>query len=554
VRRDNQMLRALAPGILAAITLLILLAWIRLAKATEKSRPQTVTNITAGEDKQARDAATLERMARANFRDLTAAEIRLVRGSPYRNLVWSGSSSDPGDPSNDVSRAAAWGRDRTIRERLICWLLTDAEASRLVHPSGVGIAGARITGKIDLSYETVKLPLTIVQSVVSEGLDLSYARIGTIDLRGSLTGPINADQTVVHGDLSLRYGRNADVSLFRAQIDGDLDCRGARLIGDDPLSAVEVRIRGDALFHDGFETDGTLDFRLADIGRSLSFNDARFIGARQNGLNAERATIGGTLYWVNIKLSAHTQLDLGDAHVGSLWDDEASWPSAGNLFLVGFVYRDFAGGPIDAQSRLEWIHRQPKSLWIQPQPYRHLARVMHESGSDVSASDVEIARENAMTRYGDLGAFERMWKLALWATIGYGYRPLWALCWILLFVAIGTIFFAWGYRTRLITPTEPDAYETFVTTGEPPPHYPPFSSFIYSLENFLPVVDLHQGTYWRPNPRRTPEPNPGLLSVGAKPSTIPATLLRWYLWAHILAGWTITPLLFAGLSGLLRND
>jgi len=31
-------------------------------------------------------------------------------------------------------------------------------------------------------------------------------------------------------------------------------------------------------------------------------------------------------------------------------------------------------------------------------------------------------------------------------------------------------------------------------------------------------------------------------------------MLRWYLWMHILAGWTITPLLFAGLAGLLRND
>jgi hypothetical protein len=31
-------------------------------------------------------------------------------------------------------------------------------------------------------------------------------------------------------------------------------------------------------------------------------------------------------------------------------------------------------------------------------------------------------------------------------------------------------------------------------------HYPPFNAMIYSLENFLPLVDLHQGTYWRPNP------------------------------------------------------
>ena len=29
-------------------------------------------------------------------------------------------------------------------------------------------------------------------------------------------------------------------------------------------------------------------------------------------------------------------------------------------------------------------------------------------------------------------------------------------------------------------------------------------------------------------------------------------LLRWYLWFHVLAGWTLTPLFFAGLSGLVR--
>jgi hypothetical protein len=63
---------------------------------------------------------------------------------------------------------------------------------------------------------------------------------------------------------------------------------------------------------------------------------------------------------------------------------------------------------------------------------------------------------------------------------------------------------------------------------------------VYSLENFLPVVDLHQGEYWRPNP--------GLRDSG----TIPASLLHWYLWLHILAGWILTPLLFAGLSGLIR--
>ena len=60
------------------------------------------------------------------------------------------------------------------------------------------------------------------------------------------------------------------------------------------------------------------------------------------------------------------------------------------------------------------------------------------------------------------------------------------------------MMFGWGYRERAITPTDPAAYDGFVKSGDLPRHYPPFNAVIYSLENFLPLVDLHQGTYWRP--------------------------------------------------------
>ena len=215
---------------------------------------------------------------------------------------------------------------------------------------------------------------------------------------------------------------------------------------------VETIIKGDALFHEGFETGGVVDFRLAHIGRSLSFNHARFTGKGVNGLNAERATIGGTLYWVAITLGPHTMLDLSSAHAGALWDEVASWPAAGNLDITAASsMADFSGGPADADSRLEWIRRHPRSDLAQPQPYRQLAHVLRENGSEEGATQVEIARENAITEYGGIPLSQRLWRLALRATIGYGYRPLRALWWILLFVMVGTVLFGWGYHARLIT-------------------------------------------------------------------------------------------------------
>jgi hypothetical protein len=525
----------------AASVIVLLVAMLRAQRA-----------YAASGSPQAAASEALLRMARAAFGDLSDAELRMMRTAPTRELAWASLVEDPDAAINDPAKAQAWGKQRAIRAETIAWLLTDPRASRYVHPSGIGVAAARIAGKLDLSYTTVNLPLLLLVCSIPDGVDMSFAHVQSIDLRESWTGPVLADQSVTRGDISLRQGRYDNVSFFRSEIDGGFDASKGRFIGDNPVTMIDATIRGDAQFSNGFVTGGIVDFRLARLAQSLDFHGARFIGNNDSGLNAERAKIDGTLYWNDVKTTSHTQLDLENARVGSLWDDEKSWPAPGNLMLEGFVYGDFSGGPRDGVRRLDWLRRQPLSLQSQPQPYRQLAQVLRENGAHEGAIRVEIAREDALTEYGGIPLGNRLWRHALRATIGYGYRPLRALWWILLFVLLGTVLFRWGYAARLIAPTEENAYHTFAKTGTPPIHYPPFNSFVYSLENFLPVVDLHQGTYWRPNPHHRPAKTRGPFKWLGE--TMPAALLRWYLWVHILAGWTITPLLFAGLAGLLRND
>jgi len=491
-------------------------------------------------------------MAQARFGALTDAELRMLRAAPTRQLAWASKSEDPEAKINDLAKAESWGKERTVRADLLAWLLSDAEASKLVHPSGVGLAAARIVGRLDLSYLEVIHPLTLFDCSIPDGIDLSHARIDSLDLRRSWTGTIDGDLSTVHGDLLFRLGRYDSISLFRSEIGGNLDCSASRLVGDPPLAAALATINGEVVLLDGVETAGVIDLRLAKISQALTVNHARFIGRGENGLNAERTAIGGALDWVDIAKTTRTELDLSDAHAASLWDDEKSWPSPGNLYLDGFVYEGFAGGPSDERARLRWLGLQPLALRSQPQPYRQLAKVLRAEGREGGAVQVEIARENALTRYGGMTIATWLWRQALRVTIGYGYRPLRALWWILGFVLLGALLFRRGYREGLITPTEEGAYHAFIGGGAPPPHYPPFSSFVYSLENFLPVVDLHQGTYWRPNPYHRPSNR--VRTVKWVDNTLSARLLRCYLWIHILAGWVITPLLFAGLAGLLRND
>ncbi len=496
--------------------------------------------------------ATLQKLAEQKFGRLNRAEQLMVRGAAQRNLVWLGPSDDPNNPDNDVAHGDKWLPERTVRADIIRWLAADPEAQRYVHPSGPGFAGARVAGEIDFSYLQVPKPITMLRCYIPGGLDLSYSHLQSIDLRRSSTGPINGDSSEIAGDISMLMGRYGPVSLFRAQVSGNLDFIGAHVSnpGGDSVLATEATIGGDADFQQGFVTDGVVDFRLAKVGHSLSFNDARFEGGDENGLNAERATIAGMIYWVKVAHTPHTIFDLANARAEGLGDDAESWPVPGNLNVDGFMYGSIVNGPTDAAARLRWLALQPPGY--KPQPYQQLAKVLAADGNDGGATDVLIAQREAQRELGSLSRIERVWNMVLQVTIGYGYRPLRALWWIFAFVMVGAALFGAGYRMKIVTPTEAEAYRSFTETGTAPPHYPPFNAFVYSLENFLPVVELHQGEYWRPNPRHSTR---GKVHAGAghfNAGVIPARLLRWYLWLHILAGWTLTPLLFAGLSGLIR--
>jgi hypothetical protein len=529
--------RSKGAGFVTAVLLVCIVARARSAQAAHRQ--------------QATAAATLEQLAFAEFGTLSAAETELLRTAPTRDVAWASPNHDLNAAINDPAKAEKWGPERTVRGELLEWLLSDPQAAKLVHPSGIEIDGARIAGGLDLRYLRITAPLALVDCSVTEGVNLNHGHLASLDLTGSWTGPISGDMSVVDGDVTLRFGHYGEVSFYRAAIGGNLEAGASDFVGDNPLSAVDTTISGDALFHNGFRTGGVVDFRLARIGRSLSFNHARFTGKSVNGLNAERATIAGAIYWVAIMITPQTQLDLSDAHAGALWDDAASWPASGNLLLDGFVYNDFSGGPGDSYSRLAWLRRQPLAMQAQPQPYRQLAEVLRRNGREEGATNIELAREDAVTRFGRMSLAERIWRLALDWIIGYGYRPLRALWWIIGFVILGSFLFRWGYRARLIAPTEEHAYEIFIRTGQPPPHYSPFSSFVYSLENFLPVVNLHLDEYWRPNPRH--RTGSGRSFLRFTDETFAARMVRWYLWVHILAGWVITPLLFAGLAGLLHS-
>jgi len=553
------------------------------------------------------DMKALRDQVEQRFSDLTSSELRLIEAASSGQPTKFGPVDSSGsDHTVELEKADQWGTDRTIRAGLIRLLLFDAELANLVHHNGIDVEGARIEGKLDFAFLTLRRRLRLCKCFIPDGVDLYDCDAIRLNFGGSRTASIDAHGLVVRGSIVLNDGFSASslVDFSLARIGGDLVCSGGRFInpgkkalsvvgaevggtvyfgegfhaeGEVDLSSAQIKgnvictgsdfcnpgkkaisaalavIRGSAHLGDGFTADGRVWFFGAQIGTDLLVQEAQFKGADGwNGLVMPFAT-AEVFSWAQVQRTNFTGLDLRSATVGLLADTLEDWPSPGKLFLDGFVYKRFGDdSPRDAQSRLRWLSLQwNDEIPFTPQPYRQLAAVFRESGQEGDAIKVLIAKEDALRTHGGLGRTERIGKAIMKATIGYGYKPLRALWWIAAFIALGTALFGLGYQNGAVTPSERDASESYSNKKRMTPlYYPQFNALIFSVDTFLPVVDLHQAKFWLPNSQTGPTLHGFGLSHG--PSL--GALLRWYLWLHIMAGWFFASMFVAGVTGLVRKD
>jgi hypothetical protein len=530
-------------------------------------------------------------------------------------IAVAGPSSNPDDPSNDPAHAGEWNKEREIRAQLIRWLCEDPDAIKLVSPSGIAVLGARVVGGLNLSYIRVPFALVMRKCSIAERIILTGTEIPHLELNGSYVSEIDAKGLIVHGDLDLANGFHAsgETRIETARIDGALNCSGgyfhyssvplSQYAGaDKPALLVEestigsdlelnfgFRSEGAVLMsivsvgHDldafgarmsnphglafrcnfssfgsvwigsppvqkwgNFEVDGRVDFIAVSVKSGVIVNDARFLGAPSDthGFFASGLTSGTFLFWRNVQLQNGAIVDLSGAHVGILLDEEKSWPAPGNLRIDGFTYEGFgAGSPLDAQSRLRWISLQPSLPGgFRPQPYRQLAKVLRENGDDDGAIEVLIAQQDAHFRNSNW--LVRAWARFLKMTVAYGYRPLRTVLWSLAVILLGRIVVAVGARAGVIRLTWPET--TPLPAGNPTAGLHPL---LYSLDVFLPFVNLHQEHYWWPD-----ESASGEYRLLGRNLTIRGSILRYYLWLQIIAGWLLSAIFIAGVTGLMRND
>ena len=404
---------------------------------------------------------------------------------------------------------------------------------------------------------------------------------GDLDCDGARLDGTNADGYALIGG-NLQVGRNAflrngftaagAIWLLGANISGNLVCDGAQLNGANArgtaLLADNLKVGHDAFLRNGFSAAGTVSLESVRIDGSLWLSLRKPPEAKVGtALHAPKMQIVHELRWVPDE-QVTGLVNLEDAQVGQLRDDWAGprgsangyWPSGGKLVLDGFTYTRLGGDhQATAAQRLTWIQSQYKHEAIMrwgdishntarasspnlgarfaTQPYEQLANVYQKAGQDKEARIIALARRRDIRRYGALTWYRKSLNWLLDKTIQYGYQTWRAVFGLaLVYVTAVVIFWIAQHHAGLIVPVMNTTSAPEATAMDCISGYPCFYPAGYAIDVVIPIINVHQASYWAPN---------GHASWG--------NILTAFTWLATAFGWALATLAVAGYTGLARN-
>jgi hypothetical protein len=420
---------------------------------------------------------------------------------------------------------------------------------------------------------------------------------GSLFFRGAtLNGPSNngkpagkaldADGIRVNGSVFLNHGFKArgEVWMVAAVIGGDLECTGATLNGPlndgdsagNALNAARIAVKGNVVLDDNFTANGEVRLLGAVIGGDLNCANAAFNLGAGFSILAEGMSVAGAFFFRRLRAPA-AEVNLAQARVRVLHDDQDAW--GGDLILEGFTYERIGGtSPTEARMRLDWLDKQRakgagksgKTDQFWPQPWVQLRKVLQEEGHAEDARKVGIAFEKRRRKCGQIGGFwPKLFHQAYGFFTGYGYRPMrllvsslvvWIFCGLIYdFAAHHNVFaptdslanYEMGCTHSAAPRTECTAPELSVFHPPFNGNYPTFHPFAYSLNVFLPVINLGQEAAWAPIEKPFSQDYLGTLFNNF---TNFGSIVQLLIWLETLFGWIAGLLLVAVVSGLARKQ
>lgn len=421
-----------------------------------------------------------------------------------------------------------------------CTFEADLFLDRMRAHDGITVRGSTVGGQFDLGESVFETPPRTVPTVNLPENHISGA-LHLCDVWSS--GAINAVNTAVGGQINLR-----DLSL-RGGDDQNLDLQGVD-VGDTIFFAERLN-SGELIGH--FLCEGTVVLRLARVKRDVIM---RGLVSINGSLSLESCVIEQSFRlepddedWLGGSLSFR------DANIRILDDNPQSWKRDA-LILDGFEYSLLKNH--DWPTRRAWLraqHKEELDSTLKTQPWTYLASYYRSRGHPFSAREILFEMEtlrgwnpplivrgapNQPDSYSDQASFllriifsvplfafnlvvfalSPVWRVFLEAVVGYGHRSERSLLWLAVVVGTGAVVFASAYEAGAL-----------VATTDTNERRPSFNALAYSLDVFLPIIDL------------------GL----RKHYFAPSGWVQIWTWIEIGLGWLLSTTAIAGFTGLLRQ-
>ena len=401
----------------------------------------------------------------------------------------------------------------------------------------------KVSGRLEISY-VVTDALSLQGTRVDEGLEVERVRVGdAVDLEGFQGGGDLLITACILGGAPYRPG----LSLKRAEIAGEV-----RIMDSSILSGLDAeKLHAHSLYVERMFLTGGVGI-WSDSPAFL-----QLAGGWAGGLSLKDAQLEERAYFRDVNIMGpvslrYAQMQTLEIVVKQGWGKEGKDSGMGLSPLVGWVDLHgisvsrwvFSGPAIedkDRETRLRlfsaWLRRQLPHY--SAHPYENLAKALKAEADENAALRILIQKEDDVGLARSLHFLKRFWRWILRYAVGHGYRPEWALRWILAFIAVGAFLFELGYSCEVIAPASTDVLvqEMYQKYRKIPKDYPPFSAWAYSIDAFVPFLDLVLERYWIPNA------DAGWFGA----------FLRIYLWFHIVVGWLLSSLFLTGLTGIIRR-
>lgn len=484
--------------------------------------------------------------------DLTPAESRVWRAFPRGEPVDFRQADDEGP-----ERGGVWGPERTVRAEVVRALLLGGAAED-GEIAALRLAGARISGRLNLQYGTADHAVRLWGCHFEQPPVLYGAKVRQLNLSESYLPALHAATIQVGGVLRLTDCRiPGEVRLGGARISGAFFIERASLgggnTGDDPILQLNQATIDDDLWAPGLVVHGEIRLSGATVNGAVNLDDARLDAPGGTALTGETFTIGSNVRANRLRVHGGVnlrgakipgQLELTAARlsrpggvalrassctIGELWLRDAApiegsvnlrrsrfdlihappevWPD--RVRLDGLTYGSLTPR-LPAHRRLELLERDEDGYV--PHAYEQLAAAYRRVGDDAGARAVQLARQRR--HRATLPWYARIWGHVQDATVGYGFRPVRAMSWLLALLLLGTVVYGLHHPQP-------------VEAGKGPE----FHATIYTLDLLLPVIDFGQEKAFTPH--------------GG---------YQWLAYLLIAGGWLLATTVIAGITRAVNRQ